>query len=245
MFYCTTLRILKEISEILGEYEDAVFYETKREESVIALQKKHYDAKTGIMGGGGQFLQSYVLYEHLVPEYDRIKVFEQLISALEEQDYHLLLGIIGMRILFDVLDEFDRRDIVLRIMSLNGYLCPQHMFEENRTTLPESPDGSGSGCHCMWGSTDTVFFRIFGGITVDRSKEIPVIVRPYFVKDLKWVTCTQQLPEGKLSVSWKYVTDDSILCELELPVDALVDICIGDRNIVNDHFNAGIYSFTF
>ena len=223
MFYCTILRILSQIAEILDEDTDATYYAEKRTQSIDALQKKHYDAESGIWGGGGQFLQAYTLREHLVPEEDRERVFARLVESLEEQNCHLLLGIIGTRVLFDVLDAFGRRDLILRIFSVDGYLCPQHMLEEGRTTLPESPDGDGSGCHCMWASPDTSFYKVFGGITVDRTKEVPLSIHPYFVRDLQWVACTQQLAEGEVSVRWRY-DGESVVFDLNLPVCAYVTL---------------------
>lgn len=223
LFFCTTLRILIETASILGDHEDVAYYSTILETSKQAICDGYYHPETGILGSGGQFLQAYALSEHIVPETDREKAFAQLVNALEELDCHLICGIIGYRVMFDVLDSFDRRDLIYRILDNEGYLCPQHFLEGGHNTLPENHDWTGSGCHCMWGSPDTAFYKIFGGITVDRRREHAVFIRPYFHRALGFVECEQQIAEGTISVKWT-ATDDGYQMTLVLPTEAVVTL---------------------
>ena len=230
LFFCATLNILISVAKVLGEKDDAEYYSSLLEKSKKAILNKYYDAETGILGGGGQFLQAYSLYEHIMPEKDREKVFLNLLAALEETKYHLLCGIFT-RVLFDVLCHFNRRDIVYKILSQNGYMCPQHFLEGGRTTLTESYDWDGSGCHCMWASPDASLYKVFGGITIDRTKTPAVEISPYFVKELGFVNCKQKIEEGEISVTWKYL-EKGVSLDVSTPVESTLVLPNGKTEIL-------------
>lgn len=243
LFFCTTLRHLIDVATLLGEHEEAAYYTAIREESVKVLQDNYYHAETGVFGGGGQFLQAYALHESIVPTEDREKVFAGLVAVLEEKEYHLICGIIGTRVIFDVLDAFDRRDLIYRILDTKGYLTPQNLLSDGRTTLPEWPNGIGSGCHCMWGSPGSVFYKVFAGVTVDRLRKVPISIRPYFEKGLGFVNCTQQLPEGELLMAWKY-EGEKVSVKLTLPVEAYVELSGIHEKGCGEIWKTGTYEMT-
>ena len=221
IFYCTTLRLISKFAKILGKNIDCDYYAKLKEVSVKALQDKYYNSQTGTLGSGGQFLFAYSLYESLVPECDRKKVFENLVKSLEEHNFQLVCGVIGTRIMFDVLMEFGREDLIYRILNADGPLSQKNKITGGKTTLFEFPPESGSGCHCMWASPDTSFYRVIGGITIDRYDDIFVTVKPYFTEDLEWAKCSQEITEGKIAVSWKYQNNE-FECDLQLPVKAKI-----------------------
>ena len=217
MFYCTTLRLIAKFAKILGKNVDYEYYAKLKDVSVKALQDKYYNSDMGMLGSGGQFLYAYSLYENLAPEQDRQKVFDNLLKSLEEHDYQLVCGVIGTRIMFDVLREFGREDIIYRIFSAEGPLSQKNKITDGKTTVYEFPPNSGSACHCMWASPDTSFYRVFGGINIDRSNQIFVEIKPYFEKEIGWVECSQKIDEGVIFVKWKY-TNDTLNLELASPV---------------------------
>ena len=104
-----------------------------------------------------------------------------------------------------------------------GYLCPQHFLEGGHNTFTECYDWSGSGCHCMWGSPDAAFYKIFAGITVDHRRPYPVSIRPYFHKALGYVDCEQIITEGTISVKWAY-DGENVNVDLTVPVTAEVTL---------------------
>ena len=97
----------------------------------------------------------------------------------------------------------------------------KNKITNGKTTLFEFPPESGSGCHCMWASPDTSFYRVLGGINVDRYNDIFVTIKPYFTKDLEWVSCSQEIADGRIFVGWKY-ENNTVKCDIQLPVKAMV-----------------------
>ena len=225
MFYCQTLRLTAEIAERLGKTADAEKYRGLWEISRDALIERCYDAETGIFGSGGQFLLTYALAEHLVPENDRERVFANLLAEFEKENYHTLFGVVGLRRIWDVLREFDRPDIGYKLLSAEGYPSPLYMLTGGRTTLTEGLDGSGSGCHCMFASPDTYFYRTLCGVSVDRRKRVPLTIRPYCPEDMTDASCTQTLDEGTLSVRWER-TENGITYSIRIPAGLTADVLL-------------------
>ena len=217
MFYIRTLRLTAEIAKLLGYEDDAKRYLDARRTAIDALLARHYNRETAILGSGGQFLCAFALDEHIVPEEDRARVFENLLAAFEETDWHSLMGVVGTRIIYDVFLSFDRADLAWKLLTAEGYPSMLHMIANGQTTLTEGLDGGGSGCHCMFASPDTALYKIAGGIRINRCDEIPVTVAPYFADSLDSVHCTQTLSEGTVTVDWKR-TDGVICLTLEIPV---------------------------
>lgn len=238
MFYCATLRRVVEIAKILGKNDDAEKYSNLLEISKKALCEKHYNSKEGIFGSGGQFLQAYVLNEHIVPEAERSLVFAGLEKALCEADYHIVCGIFGLRAMFEVLDEFKRYDIMYKIFTAQGYPGISHMFDDDRTTLPENPDGTGSGCHCMWASPDAALYKMFGGIRVNRKDEIFLTIKPNLIRELHFVKCRQSIDEGEVVSNWEIKGDEAVY-HIVLPCRAKIELSDGEEMLLE----AGSYDF--
>ena len=108
-------------------------------------------------------------------------------------------------------------------MKLLKELALGNIQQKARTTFTECHDWSGSGCHCMWGSPDAAFYKIFAGITVDHRRPYPVSIRPYFHKTLGYVDCEQIITEGTISVKWAY-DGENVNVDLTVPVTAEVTL---------------------
>ncbi len=236
MFLCTTLRILAKIGEIIGK--DVGRYTEKREECIRGIRAKYYNSEKAILGGGSQFPLIYGLYEHIIPEEDRERAFANLLTLLEKHNYSMRVGIFGRRLLFDLLDEFGRRDIIDKIFAAEGKYTLREALENDCTTLNELPYGGGSGCHFMWGSADASFYKVFGGITIDRTQAHAVTIKPYFDKKLGFVDCSQEIEEGVVSVKWKE-TDDGFELKIETPCDTVLILPDREPQIIH----TGAYQF--
>lgn len=208
MFFVRTLRMTADIAHLLGEYEDEKYYRDLCEVSKNALCKKHYDAENGIFGSGGQFLLTFALTEHIIPDEDREKVFANLISEFEKTEWHPIVGVVGTRLIFDLFREFGRPDLAYKILTIEGYPGHLNMLTKGRTTLTEGLDSGGSGCHCMFASPDATLHKMLGGITVDRMSENVITIAPYCPSDLNHVKCTQTISEGTVSVEWSREGDE-------------------------------------
>lgn len=243
MFYCKTLRLAAEIAERLNYIDDGRYYRDLLEQSKKVLLDKYYDEEKGIFGSGGQFLSAFVLSEKWIPEESRDVVFAQLMKSLEETEYHPVVGVVGLRILFDVLCDYGRNDIAYRVLTAEGYPGQLHMLSNGKTTLTEELDGGGSGCHCMWASPDSILYKMLGGITVNRRKKYPVTISPYCPKELSYVSCSQTLREGIVRVNWKR-QQDAVYYHIEIPQNITAEITLSNQEKYRHYIlGAGTYGF--
>ena len=203
LFYCQTLRLTARIAEWLGFDGDARRFRESLEISRRALVDKYYHRDTGVFAYGGQFAQIFALAEDLLDEAERPAAFAALLSMLERSGCHPMVGVMGLRRLFEVLCRYGRQDVAWRVMTVKGYPGQLEMLTGDRTTLTEGLDGSGSGCHAMFASPDAFLYRCLGGITVDRTAAEQIVIAPFCPPDPGFVRCSQILPEGEVSVRWE------------------------------------------
>lgn len=216
LFYCKTLRLTADIAERIGQIEDAKNFRELHRQSKEVLLSRYFDKRTGKFGSGGQFLSLYTLYENLIPEEDKEAVFAELVCSLEETEWHPIVGIIGLRYLFDVLVSFGRRDLAYKVLTVEGYPGIFNMVSGEKTTFAENWNGSGSGCHCMWGNFDSTLYKMLGGITFNRRSKYAITIAPYCPEDLTFVNCSQKIEEGTIRVEWKRDAD-KVRYEIEIP----------------------------
>ena len=228
IFYAQTLRLAAEIAELTDHAADAARFRTAREEARRALLERYFDPATGRFGSGGQFLQTMLLAEELVDEKDRPVAVSALLREIEAKEYHPYVGVLGLRRIYDLLFDLGEPETAYRMLTARGYPGQLHMLSGGRTTLTECLDFGGSGDHCMFASPDAFFYRRLGGITVDRTRSVPVTIAPYCPDDLSYVRCTQRLPEGEIVSAWRR-ENDTIVFEISIPagLSARLTLCTG------------------
>ena len=102
------------------------------------------------------------------------------------------------------------------MLTAEGYPGPLHMLSGGKTTLTETLDGGGSGCHAMFASPDASLYRILGGVGLDRGAQTPLTVAPYCPPALSFVRCAMRVPEGEIRVFWQR-ENGGIRFEIEVP----------------------------
>ena len=203
LFYYLTLNLSAEIADVIGETETADFWRRQAEITRQSIIKTYYNAENGVFGRGGQFSQTFPLALNILRGEDRKKAFSVLLEAFEEHDGHSVMGVMGLRRIFDLFVSEGMPEKAYELLTKKGYPGILHMTDNGNTTLTEGLAGNGSGCHIMFGSPDAVLYRLLGGITVDRRLPVPVTVAPFIPDDLTFVNCEQKLREGTLVANWK------------------------------------------
>jgi hypothetical protein len=55
----------------------------------------------------------------------------------------------------------------------------------------------------MFGGVDAVLYRMIGGLSVDRSRKIPVRIQPWYPPGMEEARCSLKLPEGTIACQWR------------------------------------------
>ncbi|MBQ3149838.1 MAG: family 78 glycoside hydrolase catalytic domain [Clostridia bacterium] len=241
LFYYLTLKLSAEIASYIGKNDDAAYWEELAENTRQSIIKTYYDADSGIFGRGGQFSQTFPLALNVLQGTDREKAFAQLLKAFDEHDGHSVMGVMGVRRIFDLFINEGHPELAYELLTKEGYPGVLDHTSHGRTTLPEGLAGNGSGCHIMFGHPDAVLYSFLAGIRIDRTKDAVITINPYVPDDLTYVNCEQILPEGKVVANWKK-QDNIVKYHIEIPTGLKAVFCMsGEKDF--RVLDGGTYDF--
>ncbi|MFD0851832.1 alpha-L-rhamnosidase C-terminal domain-containing protein, partial [Actinomadura adrarensis] len=141
-----------------------------------------------------------------VPDDQRQRLLDHLISSIEDAGWNLLLGEISLPSAFRVLSEAGRDDVIYRIATQTDSPSYGYQVVNGNTALGESWDGGNgqSQNHFMLGSIDSWFTSRLAGI--DQAPGSAgfrrLLIKPSVVGDLTHASGTRMTPYGEVRTSW-------------------------------------------
>lgn len=155
------------------------------------------------------------------------KAYETMKELLAEQDGHFHVGVLGAKVLFDVLTDIGEADAALYSIVRSDFPSYGYMITRGATTLWERideladdniycrKDGGrpGSYNHHFWGGVSAWFYRVLGGIHVIGNGR--VTISPIPVQKIEWAEAEYKEKDKSIYVCWKrqgrdiYVTVDN------------------------------------
>jgi alpha-L-rhamnosidase len=197
----------------LGKAEDARHFTELAEKLKAAFNAKFFRADTGQYDNGSQTSCVLPLAFGLVPEGERERMFNHLVSKItDETQGHIGTGLIGGQWLMRVLTAGGRADLAYTIASQKAYPSWGYMVEQGATTIWELWNGNtadpamNSGNHVMLvGDLGIWLYENLAGIKPD--PEQPgfkhIIMRPEPVGDLQFVKASHRSPYGLIASDWR------------------------------------------
>ncbi len=221
-FYYHITRLVAEFAEILGKEEDYQKYKNLAAQIKDAFVRRFYHADTGMLDTAvTQANQAFGLYYDLVPEKDRRKVLQVLVEdILQTHQGHITTGIFATKMLWNVLDQYDRNDAAYTLANQSTFPGYGYMLAQGATTLWETweePD-QNSWNHPMFGSVSEWFYTSLLGIqqASDGVGFDKILIKPSPVGDLTWAKGYYHSVRGKITVDWKK-EQDQWQCHVEIP----------------------------
>jgi alpha-L-rhamnosidase len=146
-----------------------------------------------------------------------------LLSYIQKSDNHLDTGILGERVIFDVLADHGYVELAYDMITRPDYPSFGHwilsedctsMFESFKT--PQEPPCSKN--HHWHGHITAWFFKYLAGIRINpHDRDIHEIdISPNFISTLEHAEAHHMLPYGKVSAAWKR-TGSNIVLAVTLP----------------------------
>lgn len=229
-YYHDTL-ILSKIANILGKSDEAKRYSQLSSRIKEAFNKKfllddHYAT-------GSQTCNVLPLFLDMVPEDKKKAVLKSLIDDIVVlHDNHLNTGIIGTRYILDVLTKYGKVVLAYKLATQRTYPGWGYMIQEGATTIWErweylAGGGMNSHNHIMFGSVDAWFYKVLAGINVDSAGPgfRRIIIKPYIVGDLKYVSASVKTIRGMVSSSWAR-DENSLVLNVTLPVNTQAKVSL-------------------
>ena len=197
-------------------------------ENTVCCNKEH------LYGNGTQSGYGCVLYSGIVPDGKREEAVERLVRSIEEADYHLTSGEVGLKQVFSALAENGRSDIVYRMVTNKTMPGYQYFVEKGLTTLPEYWNfedlwnGLGrSRNHAMMGHVKEWFTRYLAGIQPDGTAYDTVVIRPAVIEQLDEVYGSVDTVHGNIISHWKCDRKkNSFIMEITLPVGVTASVYV-------------------
>jgi len=154
---------------------------------------------------------------------ERKGAVDTLLAFIRKSGNHLDTGILGERVLFDVLADYGHAELAYHMITRPEYPSFGHwilseectsMFESFKT--PQEPPCSKN--HHWHGHITAWFFKYLAGIRINpHDRDIHEIdISPNFISTLEHAEAHHMLPYGKVSAAWKR-TGSNIVLAVTLP----------------------------
>lgn len=209
IYYFVDASILSKAAGILGRQQDQQQYTALAAKIRNAINAKYLDTATGIYGKGVQTEMSAPLYWGVTPDALKAKVAANLAKRVEQDSFHLDVGLLGTKTILNALSENGYADIAYKVASQETYPSWGWWIVNGATTLYENwaidAKSDISLNHIMFGEIGAWLYKGIGGIKPD--EKAPgfrhIILEPHFVAGLNSYESSHESPYGSIVSSWE------------------------------------------
>ncbi|MBN2773997.1 MAG: family 78 glycoside hydrolase catalytic domain [Prolixibacteraceae bacterium] len=201
------LKLMAETANVLGYKKDGSAFQEYSEKIKETFLTNFYNKESCEVATCSQTSYAMSLFTGLIPEPDKPKVFQNLVDLIIKNDYALTSGDIGYYFLVNILNQFNRHDIVYEMNCRDdrpGYL---YQIRKGATSLTESWEAlpNLSNNHMMLGHLMDWFYSGLGGISQETGSVgyEKIIIAPHPAGNIKWVNCSFKSVKGEITSNWK------------------------------------------
>lgn len=217
--------IMSKMAQALGK--DYRAYEEMANNVKCAWLKKFWD--TDEWKDNQTFLACALYHGFLDSEEERKKTADRLAELIIQRDYHLEMGIFGIKYVFGVLSEYGYGDVLYRAVTNPTYPSYANWINSGMTTLCEHWEMRSSLNHHMYSEIDNWFYRYIAGINISKDG---LVIKPI---ELKEITEVRAHHRGILVE----IKDGMLKVKIPSEVKNATVIWNGKKTIVN----SGCYEF--
>lgn len=220
------LDIARKSAELFGVLDMAPerAYALRLADEIFRAARRHLlEPETGMALGYCQTAQAMALYHGLFTPEEEPAAYASLLKLIHEQDDHMDIGFLGMRVIFDVLFDHGDGELAYRMITRPDFPSYGAWAERGATTLREIFHADESGKvgslnHHCWGDVSRVFYERLLGLRVNPGLSSPneLLLQPFFPAAMQSAEGYHALPAGKASVSWRR-EGDRVRYRLALP----------------------------
>jgi alpha-L-rhamnosidase len=204
---------MAEMADALGKTEDAAKYR-KQFEAIRIYFQKTYVKPDGKIESELQTAYCMALAFDLLTDSQRKQAAAHLVERIQQKDYHLSVGFLGMPILLPTLTDIGRSDLAYRLIQNTTYPSWGYSIEQGATTIWErwnsfsKKDGFGdvrmnSFNHYSLGSCGEWMFRSMLGIDTDGAGFNKITMKPEMGEGITWAKGHYDSIHGRIGSDWK------------------------------------------
>jgi alpha-L-rhamnosidase len=169
----------------------------------------------------------------IVPEDCKAKVAQKLAKAVENDGFHIDVGVLGCKAVLNALSENGYADAAYKLAAQDTYPGWGWWIANGATTLLENWDLKAtrdiSDNHTMFGEIGGWFFKALGGIHPDEAQPgfKNIRLRPQFVSGLNQSSISYRSPCGKIVSAWER-KKGIVTYNVTVPANATADFTLPD-----------------
>ena len=223
--------LMARVAKLLGK--DATPYEKKAAQLKELVNRKFFDAESGLYAGGTQAAQAVALHLGLVPEGKEQQVAEQLHRIVVANDYFLDFGLLGSKTVPAMLTKYGYLEDVMRMATKTEAPSWGYWVETmGYTTLPEtwtlSPKFADASLnHVFMGDISAWMMNQLVGINLDANDPgfHHIVLTPHFPQAMEWAEGSYHSVKGLIVSQWKREAD-GIHLEVTIPADCTATLVL-------------------
>jgi alpha-L-rhamnosidase len=204
-YYAVFARMTAQVAGLLGRTDEQAQYERLARTVTDAFNRQFLDRETGTYTGDTQTSLACALFQRLVPDDMRDRVFARLVADVEAHDRHIDCGILGTKYTLNVLTDRGRSDLAYAMATQTDFPSWGLWIKQGATTLWENWNGAASHNHVMFGDISAWCYKALAGIRPNA--ECPgfrrFTLQPDVVGDLTEVSAWHRCPYGRIVSEWR------------------------------------------
>ena len=202
---------------------DTTYYERLAERIKRKFNEQFLNKDSYTYANGKHSSNVYPLFFDMVYKEDISAVRSSLIKQIENTNFTMDMGIFASSMIFKVLIDSDRIDIIDKMLTNVEFPSYGHMKNSGATTLWETWDGKASLNHPMFGGIVSSFYKYFGGIRYI-GRDGKILIEPIFLKSANNFNVVQSSIYGDIKVVWQRSIEEKkefITVKINLPGNML------------------------
>ncbi|WP_229750438.1 alpha-L-rhamnosidase [Paenibacillus nasutitermitis] len=240
-FFAYSVKLMREMSEEIGETADAAEYGRLFEQLKRTFQE-HFVADDGRIAGHTQTAYVLGLKVGLLSEENIPRVVQYLVEDIRRHDWHITTGFMGVSYILAVLTDYGQADTAFRLLLQDTFPSWLYPVKNGATTMWERWDGwneekgfqdpeMNSFNHYALGSVGEWLYRYLAGIDVAEGLYgfQKFIIRPIIGGGFTNINCRYKSLYGWIESSWEHA--DGVLNMLvEVPANTTAEIAVPARD---------------
>ena len=236
-YFAYSAELMSDIASVVGKTDDTRRYKELSDNIKTAFYKNYAD-DNDIIKGNTQTAYLFALDYKLAPEEKTDKMKSNLLERLEERNYYLSTGFLGIKLLFPVLTDIGRSDICYRLLLNREIPSWGYMVDHGATTIWESWNawtkdngwGMASHNHYNYGTIGAWMYQNIAGIAPASPGFKDIIIKPVLNDSVTWCKGSYRSMYGEIKTDWKKQSG-SFAIDLTVPANtkATVYIPVGNE----------------
>lgn len=234
-YWAYDTKLVVEMARAIGRDNDAAAYAGLFEDIKAAFVRA-YVGSEGHVKGDTQTGYVLALHMDLLPNELRAKAAEHLVRTIEEKDWRLTTGFVGVGYLCPVLTEAGYPEVAYRLLNNETYPSWGYTIKQGATTIWERWDGwteengfqspnMNSLNHYSLGSVGEWLYRYVAGIDLDPDEAgfSHFRVHPCPGGGLTHASAEYESANGKIKSSWE-ISDGTIRLKVIIPANTRASV---------------------